>query len=503
MGKITQTIVNSFTRGMTNDPRHEDKRFSRLIKHYDCLSARNKLIPHRSHEADGSTGDTEKLVKFVSLNDKHYALGVVSGNLRPNIFERASLPAGAWSQSGGTFGVDAGDRSENLFIPYQGLIFGARGGTAIWQWSYTAGGAYTQTQQALTYTDIGQGLVHSKDERLYIPYYTTDGSGNFIPKIAKFNSSFAFTAAALTLPANNIIVDLCEYGNYLAIATRPRYEGGRSTVYLWNRDDSLETLSEEVDWGTDNLHIIEQMDGFLIGISSSDVSALNFAPKLVFRQMVGVGAKKFLELTVGPTTSQVQYGGKQKANDRLYFMMSVEIDGVQLDGVWTLGAAESGAFALSLDRLLNNDTAITSCVPKGFHLLGDYMTVAYTESSTYTIKRTNNDTAFSASSIYESEIFNDGDSSLTKKLLSVSVSTEYLPADGQIVLKYKKDEETSFTTIFTHGTDNSISHTAINIESTGATLPEFKEITFRIESTGKAVVTGLKMKTEIIDKDIA
>jgi hypothetical protein len=108
-------------------------------------------------------------------------------------------------------------------------------------------------------------------------------------------------------------------------------------------------------------------------------------------------------------------------------------------------------------------------------------------------------------SIYETLALNDGDSSVTKKLLGVTVMTEPMPSSGQIVLKYRKNEDIigdAWTTIFTHTTDDSISHSAINIESSGATLPEYKEIQFKIESTGGAVITGLKYKSEVIDKDL-
>ena len=78
----------------------------------------------------------------------------------------------------------------------------------------------------------------------------------------------------------------------------------------------------------------------------------------------------------------------------------------------------------------------------------------------------------------------------------------FLPAAGSVVLKYRKDEETSYTTIFTHTTDNSLSHSAINIESSGATLPEYREIQFRIESTGNAEITSFSFVYEDQDKDL-
>ena len=80
--------------------------------------------------------------------------------------------------------------------------------------------------------------------------------------------------------------------------------------------------------------------------------------------------------------------------------------------------------------------------------------------------------------------------------------TAPMASGATLVLKYRKDEETSWTQIYSDGTDNSISHSAINIESSGDNLPEYKEIQFRIESTGGAEITGLKFKSEEIDKDL-
>lgn len=122
------------------------------------------------------------------------------------------------------------------------------------------------------------------------------------------------------------------------------------------------------------------------------------------------------------------------------------------------------------------------------------------------LSKTNSSASYTATSIYESKIFNFGDSSKKKRLIGITVMTEPLPTAGQVVLKYQVDENigtTIWTTIFTEATDNSISHSAINIESSGVALPPiFKEISFRIESTGGAVITGLKMGVEELDADI-
>jgi formylmethanofuran dehydrogenase subunit D len=117
-----------------------------------------------------------------------------------------------------------------------------------------------------------------------------------------------------------------------------------------------------------------------------------------------------------------------------------------------------------------------------------------TNKTTFFLSSTN--TYAGQAGVGETVKWNGGDSSKIKGLKSVSVQTVGLPTAGQIVLKYKKDEELTWTTIFTNTTDSSVSHEASNIESTGANLPQFKDIQFRVEATGNAEVIGIRMRYE-------
>lgn len=579
---IIETKINRFDGGMTNLIRRKEKRFSRILNHFNISTDGMRMIPNLSMEADGSAGNTEKLVRFLAVNGKQYGLGVVSGTTKAKIFERASLPAGAWGES--TTGEDSNTgRKETLFVAYenQSKIYGARSNN-IWSYNYSTN-TFTTADLAVNHTTMEQGLVHSKDDILYIPYDN---------KIAK-NNAGSWTAAAVTLPTNYVITSICEYGNYIAIACKPVNSnnfGNPSVVYLWDRDASLTTLSEKIDWGVGELLVLEELEGYLIGVTSQAFSAAFTHPKVIFKYWNGgATAKQFLEITASTTATTGHIIGKQKTNKRLLFAMDLTINSVRYDGVWSIGRNEIGEFSLSLDYLANNDTAITTPVFKGFHLMGDYVTIAYTTAGTYVINRTNDDSPSdyaTATSVYESLIFNDGDSAKTKKLLGATVIFEPLPAAGVVRLFYKKNEESSWTRIFTYGTDNAISHGANQIEigsdtvtitiaspavitlvnhdlaagqaikfrttgalptgitagtiyyvkSTGLTadtfqisategtdgtavntsgtqsgthtmerdanLPEYKEIQFRIESVGNAIITGLKWKSEIIDKEI-
>ncbi len=509
MGKIVETKINRFDGGIVNDPRSPFNNVVRMATNFDILTDSYRIKPYRDSEDGDSAGSTSKKRNFcialgASSTYRLYSLGVVSGAgfaevLQKNLTTGAStdLDDNGWATPANN--ASASGASEfDLFVYYKktGLIYGSKAAQYIWAFDPTGSAAFAETHRDLTsYSTTAQGLVHSKDDILYIPYDN---------KIAK-NNNGSWTNAALTLPSHFYITSICEYGNYIAIACAPLQAGiANSRVYLWDRDSSLTTLSESVDWGDETIKILEQVGNRLVGISLSGATTTRFNDRIIFRywNQGMANAEKFEEFIAGNNSSTLPIA-KQKINNRLYFMMQVNLAGATREGVWSVGYSPSTrGFNIVHERTPNNDTALSSGVLYNFFSVGDYMFIAYLTSGAHDVSKTNDTSSFTATSIIETKIYNEGDSDLTKKLIGASVIFEPLPTAGQVVLKYKKDEESSFTTIYTYTTDNGISHGAINIESSGATLPEYKEIQFRIESTGGAVITGLKFKSEIIDKQL-
>lgn len=504
MGKILPTIITRFDGGITNDPRDTAENVARVISNFDILTDPRRMIPYRSSESGASAPDTTQFQNFcialgTAATYRLYALGVVSGTARAEVsmkdigtgvsttdFDDTGWASPANNQS------SAGSTSFNLFAFYKktGLVYGARAGTALWAFDPT-GGAWADTSHSLSYTNISQGLVHSKDDILYVPYDN---------KIAS-NNNGSWTDAAFTAPSQYYISSIAENGNYLAITLTPLSGFGNSRVILWDRDTSLSTATENIDWGEGNVKILEEVDGVLIGISLSGGNTTRFNDRVIFRYLSGSQAIKFKELTAG-NNSTILPIAKQKINNRLYFLMQVSLNGATREGVWSVGRTPTSPFTVVHERTPNNDTALAvSSNLYNFIIVGDFVFISYLSSSVFGLSKTDDSATYTATAIYESKKFNLGSSKVTKKLVGISVMTDYLPTAGQVVVKYRKDEETSFTTIFTNATDNSIFHSAINIESSGATLPEFKEIEFRIESTGGAVITGLQFSAEVIDKD--
>jgi hypothetical protein len=261
------TKIDRFDGGMVNDLRNSGSNVCRLSLGFNTNSVAGKLTPYReSEDGDNASSTSNKQNFSIALRTgttySLYGLGVVSGTGRAEILYKDLTTGGsndlddaAWSTPSNNSSA-TGNTSFNLFTYYAraGLIYGARSGTHVWAFS-PGGSAFDNTHHALTHTNIAEGLVHSKDDILYIPYDN---------KIVSYDHGITtWNDTALTIPTHLRIDTICEFGNYLAIGARPLSGIGNSVVYLWDRDSSLTTLSEKIDWGDGRLAVLDELeDGF-------------------------------------------------------------------------------------------------------------------------------------------------------------------------------------------------------------------------------------------------
>lgn len=493
MGKIIEEKITTFSRGMTSEPREQNTRYAQLIKNFDVFSYPNKLVPHRNSEDGDSGASTSQKVNFLYANSRLYGLGVVSGQAYAEINYKTDYSNNSWSAPSNN-ASSAGAKADGLFVHYKNYIYGARASSTLWRHGDITGSpTWTDTWQSVSYSTVAQGLVHSKDDKLYIPYDN---------KIGSYDGS-TWVAAALTLPTDKIITSICEYGNYLAIGTRPSAGIGKSRVYLWDRDSTLATVSESLDWGDGNLQILEEIEGILIGISY--ISTNNFTGKIVFRYYSGGTEVNIFQTLISEaafSTSDLPIA-KQKVDNYLYFLLSITLNGVKEQGLWKIGRiSPSEPFSVVLDRTPNNDTALTSGTLQGFFIVGDYVFISYVSSATYAISKTNDQESYTGiTGVYETLILNGDDSSQTKHLKGITATHEPLPSGGQVVIVAKFDEETSFSSALkTNTTQNTLRTTAIK-DANGGTLPNYKEKVIRAQSNGGAILTGIKSKYEEINDD--
>ena len=482
---IVETKIDIFDGGITNDPRDRRKSTCRMVSNFNIITNPRKMSPYRDSE-DGHSGATTQQPRnfLVALRSgtlyRLFALSRQTSLNRVHI-QMKDLTMGAaqdlddngWATPLNNEG-NQNTPAFGLFVYYRrtARIYGTHTGTHIWSFDPSSSAAFDNTNLALNYTNIAQGLVHSKDDVLYVPYDN---------KIAK-NDNGTWTSIALQLPDHFYITSIAEMGNNIAIAMAPLSgaQVGQSRVFIWDRDTSLTTLSETIPWEEGQLQILDVVDGYLIGVTLSGNSTTRFSNRIIFRYLtgnniMGYRAEKLFEIlssNAGTTTLPI---AKQMVDGRLHFMMRAYIDGTQRDGVWSIGKLGE-SFTLNHERAVNNDTALGNGILHNFMYVGDYLFQAYQNTaSDFAVSKTIDTATFtSQTAIYETSIFDGSlhnfDASYPKNLKEITVTTEFLPAAGQVLLGYRINEQTAWTTIFVNTTDNSISHTAINFESRTATM---------------------------------
>jgi len=517
MAKVFTTKIDRFNGGMVGDPRTPSEAVCRACTNYDVFRQPRQLVPHfgsedGDNETDGAQKQNFAVGKYTSSPDVYnlFSLGVQSGNTdRAKISRKTLLQSGteslldaSWtSPTNSSAGQDNTVFDLFTYYPKTGLIYGAHTGTHIWAFDPSSSASFDDTENALSYTEIGEGVVHS-DDNLYIPCYNSAASAGNRSFIAK-NDNGSWTNSALALPDNLKPVCVSGYGSYLAIACNDiSSQPLNSVVLLWNRRTTIVDITEKYDWGGDPIAFIEELEGTLVGASARAGIATSIDDYVSFKYLTPNGFKEFerfdLSSTVG-TGTVILPSMRQKVNGRVYFQFFGEIDGTLREGIWSIKRGTDGEFSVALEYTPSNNTAITSGVPKGFLIVGDFVFQAYTNGGTYVVRKTQESTTYT-SSRYETTInpqIPPEHRDAKKQLMGVRLAYEKLSANS-VTLSYRVDGATAWTQLLTANSDDD---TDTLYKEFNGSIAQGTEYEFRLESTG-AIITGLTYKYSLIDTQI-
>src|SRR3990167_8048154 len=512
MGKILPPIIiNRFDGGISDDPRQPIANMGAMVKHFNIFDNPFKLTPYRSTEADTATNVSSTDAKTYDIrnfqlgsNGQLYGLGK-NANGYPKVLKKTDPTTGNWlSSNGGNAATAEGEgtaaRIVGCFIEWQSAFWFFQG-TDVFKVLISNGVSSDQGNIGATPTTVAQGIVGA-DNNLYLPYNN---------KLVRVNSSGTVTDdVSPAIPSDMRITSVTRYtGGYLAIGcaygtSATATPAGRSQVFIWDMVST--TFSDVVDWGEGALMCLGNVEGRVVGITDKYItSALGLTRgSMVVRMWAGGIPQVVKEIvtnqTVSTTTQARILNEVVIKNNKMYWVASVPFNQSTTTqsthhlGIWVFGRKNNNSnFTISLDYIEEGiDTS--NFFIRSFGAAGDYWFINH--SADGSITKTDDTANYTFTSIYESQIFNLGDNSILKKIIGITVNTAPMPTAGQVVLKYRKDEETSYTTIFTHTTDNSLTHSAVNIESSGATLPTFRELQLRIESVGGAEIVAYSFKCE-------
>lgn len=508
MGRIVTVTVPMPTNGITNDPRDTTPNVCRVCTNFDIATDPKRAIPYAdSEDGDSNVANDTMQAWCIALGPatsyKLFGLGRQTATNKARIFYKNLTTGGSTDLSDNGWTETTNNTASNatpsydffMYYPRTGYIYGAHTGANIFRYDPTGSGAFVDAHQALTYTHIAQGIVHSQDDIMYVPYDN---------KIAT-NDNGAWDLAALTLPSEFYITSICEYGAFVAIACAPLSGVGRSRLFIWNRSSSLTEVSANADLCEGIIKVLEELQGDLVGISiSNDSTRTKY--RVTFRRYIGApGTRRFEEFTT--TVSPFLFIAKQKVNNRIFFLMSISLNGALKHGVWSVAKNEkTGRLLITHERTPANDTAINSGPLRNFYIVGDYFFIAYVDaSSAPKVSKTNDQASYTATSIIETIInpdMPDEDKPQKKRLISCGATYDPLPSAGMVVVKGRVNGASSYTTIFTEITDNAVKTEPRPVPEGGAYLDSGEELEFQLNSTGGAVPTALIYKYEVLDSNV-
>ncbi len=485
--------LENLAKGMTADIRDDTPGMAKLLKNFDILTRPHTLMPYHSMvEADTSSA-TNRLSDFIwRATNSIYGVGTNSSTTKITILNK--IPGtSTWSAAANNAGTAGKTLIPGSVVEYHAKFYGIDTAGEVFKADPSGSAAWVDADATLTGATSAQvssnGIVHSKDDILYYGY---------LNKIAA-NNNGSWNTAAITLPSKYLIKSICEYGNYLAIAC-DLADGtyGQSIVYLWDRDSTLNTISEVIDFGTGSIQLIQQVESVLVGISLRTNLIADLPNQLVFREYSGTTADVVLKLIA--SSPGIAFGTGQKLDQYLYFISDIVIDGMLQSGIWGFGKDSAGKWRVWLDRSPNNDTVVASGALVGFLMTGDYALVAYNDSG-YIVRETSTvSTDYTASSIIET-VLNPAMKRVhmasNKQLQAVAVSYDPIPSGGQVIFKYKVNGS-AWTTLFTETTTGKVVTESV-YDVSGTAITSGHEYQFRFESMGGVLLTGLKYKYELLE----
>lgn len=505
---IKETRINRFDGGMNDNPRLQSTNSFQLATNFDIANSPEILKPNVGTEKNsGSYTTTFGVYRTVLANGNIYGLGVkAEPSTLPKIFKLSSpldafnstwsSPANSEATSGGfsytgmfTYYKDYiyithDDSGSNSKISRYGSISGTPTFTTAWK-TMTVG-----SSGAVDFTSDG---VIGIDDNLYFAYRTTDGTQTGLGRIDGTN----LVEAAITVPSNYRINQLVTWNKYLCMICSSVDKDTNSKMFIW--DYISPDITEVVDLGWGDAMAADVIDGtVVIFVNVTGFSISTSRPSFI----------RVLTYSGGTPTQIFKIKGQNRSGSSYTAVTSSAYSyrsNIYVGSIATI-ANSSSMFTNLLLRVGRKDNKYQlsysfdyDCGSQSsngggisdFIFFNENIIIAnVTGTRTSDIYITVNGASYVNKSVYESQIFN-GESNVDKQLHSAFVNFVALPSAGQVILQYRKDEETTWTTIFTDTTDNAISHESVNIESTGVNLPTFREIQFRIESTGGAEITAL------------
>lgn len=487
MAQVTYSALK-FDKGMT--PKVFTPNSATRIEHFDTITEVLRpfrtLISSPNNQAVQTTAMA--LIGFDMLNDSIYAVGTDHATPTTGAIYKWNTSAFEWQDKQSMGGTNV---PNSMLQSHAGYLFGIVNNRYLYRFD----GVSTFNMTFFDMTSISyfaDAITHSKDG---IMYY---GADNKIYAVS--STGAAPSGASLTLPnANYRITSLCEQGNYINIVGYD-VKTGESSSLLWDRNTSEVDLTESYPLGRDtvvhNASLVGQIFTIQVRTDSSN-SSFNEKPVLVIKYLNGPQFDTLYEFPVASLPVVGNFiGAKYTSLDRFYFTAKVQFDGESAARNVCFCLDYKGRLTIAQNVAIDTGTNAVSGILRNGEAFwfGAGSDGAWNTTTTYTTV-----------SSYETNDIRSEDLGMNLNFKKLYVTCEPLPASAQILVKMRKNEETTFTTVGTLTGTNTpkFSLTEMKVKNALIGLDKAKQVRIRLESTVGAVITGLQaIFNEVADDTI-
>lgn len=505
MAGLPELRQDNFWSGIGNDIRSRLASGFWYSENMDIKGKSLKQIVNNQAENACSYNVNNYITKLLQSGTDVYGLGQDgNANNDTTIWKKTNALNGAWGiPTNGTVAGSTFAGGDALFAILNGIIYFDAGNGSVGKYTIATNtmNATWKTLAGAKGGTIWQGKIWCwSGQDIYVIDPVADTLTNM-----------------KTVNTEQTIVDLVPYGNLLMVVCTSIVTISRA--YLWD-GVSTTTWTEILEIGYGTVAGAANLKGtIVVVIGLPNKRAINI-------QTYNGGSFQDLMTYTGrlnraATFNYVVPASKVKVfNNYIYFLVTgTKPDGTYA-GLYEYAVARIGrdeplnplafsiyktldfsVYGLNVGQTVNNDFTIIENVVAGADT-ADRIVAAMinsdTSKTTFFLSSTNTYTGEAGvlETFKRDGSENGHDASIEKQLRAVSVQYEPLPAGGSVTVKYRKDNELTWTTIYIDDADNSISHEAVTIEATDSNLPTFKEIQFRVEVVGNVTLIGWKAAYE-------
>jgi len=504
MARKLPYTINRFDGGITNDLRSGDYSKCAFVSHFDIYRDPNRMYPLPGYVADMNDGSTStgmkqyglKAITARSLNGEMYAVGTKSDGTGWKLWTKTSPSAASWSATVGGSSVEGTYTLLNqTFLHYDDT-------NALLQFMASSGGtAYVSEHE------IG---LSSTENALSLGSYASSTETRAVAELAPTDVTFSTQPGSknleqlgATLTANakttgGFPYDIHAHNELMGIAvgnpTLPR----TAALLLWDATSVL--IEQKISLGIGRGVAVGNIDGIwvvateqLITASTSNLG--NGLPAVLVSYISGAEALPLVTLYAATSTNAVAKPIRSQFRNCMLFEAVIPQDATPTTykrGVWAVGRTTPNS-PLALSLLFNSDTLGTL---QNVHTFGNQ--VYFIHGGDGSISKLDNllTGTFNETAVYET-LFFGSETPNQKSFDGFTVHTEDLPASATVTVKYRFDENSSWTTLGTSSTDGDKYHHFTR--ASGVPIGNFTEIQFRVEVLGNAPIKSINCMLTDLD----